>query len=164
MPGKFSQTVGSRAQVWHGTAKHTSGGLEKKDLMKNKNDRIVSRAKHNSAKKEMRLVKYGYGTKKGKFGFVKVGSKSRKGRRGSRSRKGRRGSRNMRGGMNLSPANVGDNYMLRDVDDMSPETPLNRALVGGRKRRGSRKYKGGTGKSSLNPMTLTGPTAEALIA
>ena len=151
------KSSGSRAEVWHGTAKHTSGGLEKKDLMQNKNGRIVSRAKHNSAKKEMRLLKYGFATKKGKFGFVKIAPKSRKGRRGSRK---------MRGGMNLSPANVGDNYMLRDVDDMSPETPLNRALVGGRKRRGSRsrKYKGGTSKPTLNPMPLTGPTEQALLA
>jgi hypothetical protein len=27
-------TVGSKAQVWHGTADKTSGGLTKKDLMK----------------------------------------------------------------------------------------------------------------------------------
>ena len=35
----YSQTVGTRAQVWHGTAKKTSGGLTKKDLMM-KNGRI----------------------------------------------------------------------------------------------------------------------------
>ena len=29
-----TQTVGSKAQVYHGTAKHTSGGLTKKDLVK----------------------------------------------------------------------------------------------------------------------------------
>jgi hypothetical protein len=76
------QTTGTRAQVYHGTAKHTSGGLHKSDLMQNKAGRIVSRRKHNSAKKEMRLVKHGYGTKKGKFGFVKMNkSKSRKHRR-----------------------------------------------------------------------------------
>ena len=26
-------TTGSKSQVWHGTAKHTSGGLTKKDLI-----------------------------------------------------------------------------------------------------------------------------------
>lgn len=72
--------MGSRAQVWHGTAHKTSGGLTKKDLMQNKAGRIVSRAKHSSSKKEMRLIKAGYGTKKGKFGFVKLanGKRSRK--------------------------------------------------------------------------------------
>ena len=73
------QTIGTRAQVFHGTAKHTSGGLHKSELMQNKAGRIVSRRKHNSAKKEMRLVKHGFGTKKGKFGFVKLNkSKSRR--------------------------------------------------------------------------------------
>jgi hypothetical protein len=39
------KTIGSRAQVMHGTAKKTSGGLEKKDLKYNKQGRIVSRRK-----------------------------------------------------------------------------------------------------------------------
>ena len=75
---------GSRAQVWHGTAHKTSGGLTKKDLMQNKSGRIVSRAKHSTAKKEQRLVKAGYGTKKGHFGFVKLShGKTKKMRGGS---------------------------------------------------------------------------------
>jgi hypothetical protein len=69
---------GTRAQVWHGTAYKTSGGLTKKNLFQNKNGRIVSKTKHASSKKEMRLLKFGYGTKKGKFGFVKVTGKSKK--------------------------------------------------------------------------------------
>jgi hypothetical protein len=72
------QTIGTRAQVWHGTAKKTSGGLTKSALMKNKHGRIVSRKKHNTAKRERRLVKAGYITKKGKFGFIKKGSRRRK--------------------------------------------------------------------------------------
>ena len=42
--------VGSRAQVWHGNAAHTSGGLKKGDLMKNKEGRIVSKTKHAAGK------------------------------------------------------------------------------------------------------------------
>jgi hypothetical protein len=80
-------TTGTRAQVWHGTARHTSGGLTKSDLMKNKAGRIVSRKKHHSAKKDNRLVKAGYKTKKGTFGFVKVGSRKR-GRKGHRGGSG----------------------------------------------------------------------------
>jgi len=64
----FNRTVGSRAQVWHGTAKRTSGGLHKSDLLKNKHGRIVSRRLHTLAKKEKRLKKAGYFTKKGHFG------------------------------------------------------------------------------------------------
>ena len=41
------------AKVWHGTLKKTSGGLTKKDLMKNKWGRIVSKKKHNLAKKNI---------------------------------------------------------------------------------------------------------------
>jgi len=78
----FDVLIGTRAQVWHGTAYKTSGGLTKSHLMKNHAGRIVSKAKHISAKKEMRLVKAGYGTKKGKFGFVKLGKKGSKSKRG----------------------------------------------------------------------------------
>jgi hypothetical protein len=83
------KTVGSRAEVMHGHAKKTSGGLTKAHLMRNKHGRIVSRKKHSLAKKEKRLVKAGYLTKKGHFGIFK--------KNGTRmSRKSRR--RKMRGG------------------------------------------------------------------
>ena len=85
----FLRTYGTRAEVWHGTAKKTSGGLSKTMLLKNKNGRIVSRKKHNSAKREKRLVKAGYLTKKGKFGFIKSG-------------KSKKGSRKMRGGNQMA--------------------------------------------------------------
>ena len=74
----YEELIGSRAQVWHGTAYKTSGNLKKMSLMKNKNDRIVSKSKHATAKKEKRLLKAGYGTKKGKFGFVKISSRKSK--------------------------------------------------------------------------------------
>jgi len=69
----YEMLEGSRAQVYHGTAYKTSGGLKKHEILMNKNGRIVSKKKHTTAKKEKRLVKAGYGTKKGKFGFVKIG-------------------------------------------------------------------------------------------
>ncbi len=65
------RTFGSRAEVFHGTAKKTTGGLTKKDLIKNKHGEIVSRKKHITAKREKRLEKHGYFAKKGKFGYVK---------------------------------------------------------------------------------------------
>ena len=65
--GGKTLTVGSKAQVWHGSAKHTSGGLTKKDLMKHKG-RIVSKKKHALGKKAIRrLAKAGYKAKKGTF-------------------------------------------------------------------------------------------------
>jgi hypothetical protein len=77
--GGKTARVGSRAQVMHGTAHHTSGGLTKKDLKMNKWGRIVSKAKSAKAKKENRLAKMGFKTEKGKFGVVKTGKKTRRG-------------------------------------------------------------------------------------
>ena len=66
--------VGSKTQVFHGTAKHTSGGLHRKDLMKTKNGRIVSRKKHAAGKKAIKnLRKLGYIAKKGTFKLFKKG-------------------------------------------------------------------------------------------
>ena len=48
------------------------GSFWKKDLIKNRWGRIVSRSKFETAKKEQRLKKYGYTAKKGKFGAVKI--------------------------------------------------------------------------------------------
>jgi hypothetical protein len=54
-----SQTIGSRRQVWNGTAKKTSGGLHKSDLIMNKHHRIVSKNKSISSKKHNRLLENG---------------------------------------------------------------------------------------------------------
>lgn len=88
---KYELNRGSRAQVFHETAYQTNGNLLKKDLMKNKHGDIVSKAKHVSAKKEKRLLKAGYGTQKGKFGFVRLdGTKSKKSKSMKKSRKTKR--------------------------------------------------------------------------
>ena len=72
MGGAKIPAVGTKAQVYHGTAKHTSGGLKKKDLMKTKRGRIVSRAKHALGKKALKnLRKAGYVAKKGTFKLFK---------------------------------------------------------------------------------------------
>lgn len=77
------QTIGTRAQVWHGNAKKTSGGLTKNHLMMNKHGRIVSRKKHASGKKTIKnLRKLGYVAKKGHFKLFHKGHKSRKMRGG----------------------------------------------------------------------------------
>ncbi len=72
MDGGAKMTVGTKAQVYHGTAKHTSGGLTKKDLMKTKKGRIVSRKKHAAGQKAIqKLKKMGYVAKKGTFKLFK---------------------------------------------------------------------------------------------
>lgn len=73
------QRIGSRAQVYHGNALKTSGGLTKKQLKKNKEGSIVSVEMSARAKREKRLEKAGYFTQKGKFGAVRRdGSPSRR--------------------------------------------------------------------------------------
>lgn len=131
-------TVGSRRQVWNGTAKKTSGGLTKKDLIMS-HGHIVSRSKHNSAKKEMRLLKYGYGTQKGKFGFVKVG---------------KRKSRKQRGG---SYASVNDGYMLKNANPDSSYWDGTQGSAswsgdGGRKHRRRHRHRGGS--HALTPASI----------
>jgi len=69
---KFKKLIGTRAEVWHGTAYKTAGKLTKGQLIKSKIGRIVSKSKHNSSIKEKRLQKYGYTAKKGHFGPVKM--------------------------------------------------------------------------------------------
>jgi hypothetical protein len=87
------QTTGSKAQVFHGTAKHTSGGLEKKNLMKNKHGRIVSRRKHAlGAKSIKRLRALGFVAKKGTFKIFRRSDAKKA------TRKGKKGTRKMRGG------------------------------------------------------------------
>ena len=63
---------GSKAQVWHGTATKTPGGLTKKDLMKTKKGRIVSRKKHAIGRRRIQsLRRLGFKAKKGTFKLFK---------------------------------------------------------------------------------------------
>jgi hypothetical protein len=161
MTGK-TKIIGTRAQVWHGTCKKTSGGLTKSDLMMNKHGHIVSRAKHNTAKKEKRLLKAGYGTKKGKFGFVKIGS--RKMHKGSKKM-----HKSMKGGytnLAFSPSDVNSSYMISDVVPQK-FSPLDMALDGGsrRSRRRGMSMRGGymsaLAPADVNATDITGAGANS---
>jgi hypothetical protein len=147
----FKTIIGSRAEVWHGTAKHTSGGLTKTHLMKNKSGRIVSRKKHFSAKRENRLVKAGYKTKKGHFGFVKTGSKKH----------GRKhGRKHMKGGMphdltnsdsaDHSGSGSGNNIAgagITNFGDSSTRVQMRAGMAGGKRRK--HHMVGGTSKGMM---------------
>jgi hypothetical protein len=66
------KTIGSRAEVMHGTAKKTSGGLRMGDLKYNKHGRIVSRRKSEAGKRSLKhLLNAGYKAVKGKFSLGK---------------------------------------------------------------------------------------------
>ena len=71
--------VGSKLEVFRGKAKHTVGGLTRKDLMLNKHRHVVSIKQHKAGKKALtRLRKAGYIAKKGTFKLFtkKAGRKS----------------------------------------------------------------------------------------
>ena len=92
---KYSLTVGSRAQVWNGTAYKTGygkKGLKRSDLIRNKHGRIVSKKKHAYGKSKglKQLHAKGYFTRKGHFGVVKKGSKTAKKSRKQGKSKGKR--------------------------------------------------------------------------
>lgn len=95
------KAVGSKAEVFHGTAKHTPGGLFKKDLMKTRKGRIVSKKQHASGKKAIkRLFSLGYKPKKGKFSLFRKGTA-----KATRSKKTKRTTRRRRGGGSLQSMN-----------------------------------------------------------
>jgi len=85
----FEKLEGSRAEVMHGKAYKTKGGLVKKDLMYNKNGEIVSKKKSVAAKKEKRLEKHGWTAKKGKFGAVRMSGKKAHKKTNKKSRRRR---------------------------------------------------------------------------
>ena len=86
--GGYSQRVGSRRQVWNGTAKQTQGGLTRKDLFKDKYGNLKSRKASKKAKRSNNLKKAGYTAVKGKFGAVKISEKKKSKKR---SKKGGNG-------------------------------------------------------------------------
>ena len=69
----YQVTEGTRAEVFHGTAAHTAGGLVKKDLVQDKYGNIKSKAAVAAAKKRMKeegakaMVKVFKPAKKGDF-------------------------------------------------------------------------------------------------
>ncbi len=91
------KAVGSKAEVFHNSARHTSGGLKKSDLMMTKRGRIVSRRQHKAGLKAVkRLFAAGYKPKKGTFKLFHKGSKKHSASRKHRST--RRKSHRRRGG------------------------------------------------------------------
>ncbi len=140
------QTFGSKAQVWHGTAKKTSGGLTKNNLMKNKHGRIVSRRKHTMGKKSIKhLRKMGYIAKKGKFTLF------HKGHKGNKSRKMRGGTGNAVGtGVQGSPLGNAMAGVSRPLQSATPsQIAVGLSKTGGK--RGGSAY-----GSSFNPTAVSG--------
>ena len=80
--------VGSKLLVFRGEARHTVGGLTKKDLMKHKG-RIISRKKHAAGKKAIRhLRELGFVAKKGTFKLFRKSDAKKTAKRHTRRRRG----------------------------------------------------------------------------
>ena len=94
-PGMNAVATGNNAQlqVFHGKAYKTRGGLTKKDLMKNKHGRIVSKKASAAAKKRFKRADVKAALAKGRKALAKVvgHSMSKK-----RSRKKKKSSRRRR--------------------------------------------------------------------
>jgi len=88
----YEKCVGSRAEVGHETAYKTSGGLTKSKLLHNKRGRWVSKSLATRARKERRLEKAGYFTKKGKKETEKKNDRDKKKKTRKRSKKQKRRS------------------------------------------------------------------------
>ena len=80
---KYKMLIGSKAQVFHGTAYKTAGGLTKTGVKKSKSSgKYVSKKASERAKKDNRLGKAGWGTVKGKFGAVRLDDKRKTQKKG----------------------------------------------------------------------------------
>ena len=85
--------IGSKAQVFHGTARQTSGGLKKGDLLFKKG-RIISRRKSAAGKKAIKhLFDLGFKPKKGQFTLMRKSMAKRSGKSKKSKSKTRRARR-----------------------------------------------------------------------
>ena len=82
----FQKKYGSRAEVMHGVAEMTTGRRRKSYFYMNKHGEIVSRKLSLLAKKEKRLEKAGYFTRKGVFGAFKKESTSAKAKKSKKAK------------------------------------------------------------------------------
>ncbi len=155
---KYELLIGSRAQVWHGTAYKTSGQLCKHDLFKNKHGRVVSKSKYHSSKKEKRLLKYGYGFTKKKFVAQHRHSKKHRGGSSSKPTPTINPSTSLANAINATtPKQSGGTYSIPNAvgvangasswnsskwgDDQGDDLQQYASAFGGRSRRRHRKHK-----------------------
>ena len=90
---------GTRAEVWHGTARMTKGRLTKKDFIKNRHGRIVSRIKslkHSRNDDKNPLKKLGFQQKKGSktFGPINLEEKDKNKKKKTKSSNNKKSSKN----------------------------------------------------------------------
>jgi len=97
-PGMNAVATGKNAQlqVFHGKAYKTRGGLTKKDLMKNKHGRIVSKKASAAAKKRFKRADVKAALARGRKQLAKVVGHSMSKKRSSKKKKSSRRRRRRR--------------------------------------------------------------------
>ena len=109
---------GTRAEVWHGTARMTRGRLTKKDFVKNKHGRIVSRIKslkHSKNSDKNPLKKQGYQQKKGSktFGALNPEEKIKKNKSKSKNNKSSNSNNNNKSSNSNSKTSKNKGYLKK---------------------------------------------------
>ena len=94
----MTKTIGSRAEVWHGNAKMTSGRLTKDNLHKNNLGRIVSKKKslkHSKDPNKNPLLKGGLQQKKGSKTFGPLNSKTKSNSKQNKDKKNKKNNKSL---------------------------------------------------------------------
>jgi len=139
----YKRLIGSRAEVFHGTAYKTTGGLVKSDLMQNKHGRIVSEKKHkfSKIKKNNNLLLAGYGAEEGKFGMVRVTPLKKT----LKNKKGKKGGAPY--GSSLVPQSLTegiDGQGITNYGNSSTDVQFAAGMAGGRRRHSRKHHRGGS--------------------
>ena len=156
-------TVGTRAQVWHGTADRTAGGLTKKDLFM-KNGRIRSKRASRSAKNNKNLKKAGWTFKKGEFGAVRVDEKEGEGKKRTARRSAKRSAkRSARRSAKRSAGRVARRSARRSAGRVARRSAKRSARRSAKRSAGRvsrRRQSGGTGYQSSDALATRKANAE----
>ena len=156
-------TVGTRAQVWHGTADRTAGGLTKKDLFM-KNGRIRSKRASRSAKNNKNLKKAGWTFKKGEFGAVRVDGKEGEGKKRTARRSAKRSAkRSARRSAKRSAGRVARRSAKRSAGRVARRSAKRSARRSAKRSAGRvsrRRQSGGTGYKSSDALATQKADAE----
>ena len=104
----YEKLRGTRRQVYdYRTAYKTAGGLTRKDLVKNKAGRIVSKAKFDQGPTLLKnLTSRGFYTRKGKFGAKKKGGVTKKNKNAKKMKK-------QKGGMDTELKKLKEDYISK---------------------------------------------------
>lgn len=109
---------GNRAEVWRGSARMTKGRLTKKDFIKNKHGRIVSKKKslhHSRNENKNPLLKQGFQQKKGSktFGPLNPEEKDKNKKKTKKSKSNNNNKNNNKNNKSKNNKSNNNNYLKK---------------------------------------------------